>query len=196
MDRNVWSFVNYVLVFILIVLAVVIGAIYISDAAPGQSGDQVVQEEKQLETDDEDQSKSLIKKQQMMVEEEKEVSVDKQDKEEEKEDDSEKIDEDDETDSDEEADDVDDKDSSDSDEDGDDEKTGEVKTLTGVLEEAEEDNEYGGNYKIKLEGNTEYTYLWLGEQMVGGSLIGETVEFEVEYQDDGTFIILDGPKPV
>jgi len=189
MNQSTWNYINYALVLILIVLAVVIGAMYISDAGPGQTDTDVVQEEEKIEKQ-ETQSKSLLEKQQQMLDKEKDED---KIKEEEKGKDEEKdIDE---GDDDEEADnDDDDQDEGNNDDDGDEEE-GEVKTLTGVLEEAEEDNEYGGNYKIKLEGNTEYTYLWLSEQMVGSGMIGELVELEVEYQEDGTFIILNGPNP-
>jgi len=86
-----------------------------------------------------------------------------------------------------------DKKDDDNDEDDDDKD----KELTGVLQEAEEDNEYGANYKMILEGNTEYTYFWLsGEMEDDKSLVGKKVKIDVEYQDDGTFIIIDGPTLV
>ncbi len=81
------------------------------------------------------------------------------------------------------------------DEDKDEDEDDKDKALTGILQEAEEGNEYGANYKMILEGNTEYTYFWLsGEMEDDKSMVGKEVEIDVEYQDDGTFIIVGGPR--
>lgn len=73
------------------------------------------------------------------------------------------------------------------------------KTYHGVLEKAEGDNEYGGNYKIKNEGDTEYTYFWFDSFYAENgvdNMVGQMVEIDVEIQEDGTFIVVDGPKIV
>lgn len=82
--------------------------------------------------------------------------------------------------------------------DKDDEDT-DVKKLTGYLEKAQEtDNEFEGNYKIIADGNTDYTYLWFSgafKEYVD-DLVGEKVEIEIKYNDDGTFEVISGPTAV
>ena len=74
---------------------------------------------------------------------------------------------------------------------------GEKKKLVGIFEEAEKDNPYGANYKMIAEGDTGYTYFWLsGELEDDKALVGKKVEIDIEYQGDGTFIILSGPTEV
>ncbi len=77
-----------------------------------------------------------------------------------------------------------------------DEKT---KEYTGILEKADENkNDYEGNYKIKLEGNTEYTYFWFSGDFAKqvNTMVSKEVKVKVKYSDDGTFTVLEGPTLV
>lgn len=190
--QNKWNFFNYVLVVVLIILLVVIGVIWVS----GQKADQNLSNKQTSQTIDLPLEKEIDQPDTGVKN--KNETVKKIDDTEKKEEDVKKDDKDENEDSDKDQDDSDVKDNSqdesdDLDEDKDGEKSGTTKILTGILEEAEEENEYGGNYKIKLSGNSEYTYLSLSESMVDDGMVGEKVELEVQYQDDGTFVIVGGP---
>jgi len=176
--NNKWNLINYALVFVLIILLVVIGAIYISSGQDNNPADTTetadfgAPVEKEITPPKTTTQPETVKTPKVEIESDQTKSTIKD----ESENNDTKVDE--KT--------IDDTDKSS-------ENAGEIKLLTGVLEKAEDDNEYGGNYKIKLPGNTEYTYLYLSDSMVDNAMIGHKVEIEVEYQDDGTFIITGGP---
>ncbi|MFA4930797.1 MAG: hypothetical protein WC570_02960 [Patescibacteria group bacterium] len=67
----------------------------------------------------------------------------------------------------------------------------------GVLIKASDDNEYGGNYKLINEGDTQYTYFWFDSYYAEkgvDNMVGKLVQIDVEVQNDGSFLVVDGPK--
>lgn len=88
------------------------------------------------------------------------------------------------------------KDDSDKDNEDGTEETGE---FTGILMKAEDDNPFGGNYKLMNDGDTDYTYFWFDSGYATNgvdNMVGKKVLIEVRYLEDGGFEIIDGPKIV
>ncbi|MBU0647779.1 hypothetical protein KJ855_01210 [Patescibacteria group bacterium] len=83
----------------------------------------------------------------------------------------------------------------DDDKDGEDKEDDDKKHVyRGVLMEAEEDNEYGGNYKLIDTEDTSYTYFWFDGDM--SDYQDKLVEIEVEFDDDGYFSVVGWPDLV
>lgn len=83
--------------------------------------------------------------------------------------------------------------------DQDSEKDTSTKVYHGVLVKADDENEYGGNYMLKNEGDTQYTYFWFDSGYAENgvdNMVGQEVEIEVLIQEDGSFVVIDGPKIV